>query len=221
MTREILGLLVLGLCAVPLASAAADMHQVTMKTSAGTIGLELDASKAPKTVANFIEYAKAGFYEGTIFHRVIPGFMIQGGGYGADFKEKPTRAPIQNEAANGLKNTRGSIAMARTGDPHSASAQFFINVADNDFLNHTSPNGQGWGYAVFGRVTSGMDVVDKIEHTPTGSGGPFPQDVPQQQVVIEKVTIDATPTKTEDKQQETTHGQHESQSADKPRQQSH
>ena len=161
---------------------------VRMETNKGVITLELDGKHAPETVANFVEYAKADFYDGTIFHRVIPGFMIQGGGFNADMKQKPTRAPIKNEAGNGLKNTNGTIAMARTGDPHSATAQFFINVKDNGFLNHTAQTPQGWGYCVFGKVTDGMDVVNAIEHVETGNRSGF-QDVPLDEVVITKVTV--------------------------------
>ncbi|WP_028216940.1 peptidylprolyl isomerase [Paraburkholderia oxyphila] len=161
---------------------------VELHTNHGVIKLELNAEKAPKTVANFLNYVKNGHYDGTVFHRVIDGFMIQGGGFDAAMKQKPTEAPIENEANNGLKNERGSIAMARTNDPHSASAQFFINVADNDFLNHSSPTPQGWGYAVFGKVVEGLDVVDKIKSVKTGSKG-FHQDVPVDDVVIEKAVV--------------------------------
>ena len=162
---------------------------VTLHTSMGDITLELDAEKAPKTVANFLQYARDGFYDGTIFHRVINNFMIQGGGMTADMAQKETRAPVDNEANNGLKNKTGTVAMARTNDPHSATAQFFINVADNGFLDHTAPTAQGWGYAVFGRVTAGMDVVDKIKAVATGNKG-FHQDVPKEAVTIERVTVD-------------------------------
>ena len=162
---------------------------VKLNTNYGTIVLELDAAKAPKTVANFLQYAKDGFYDGTIFHRVINGFMIQGGGMQAGMVEKQTREPIQNEADNGLTNARGTIAMARTPDPHSASAQFFINVADNDFLNFRSPSRDGWGYCVFGKVVEGMDVVDKIKGMATDSKG-YHQDVPVDDVVIESVEVD-------------------------------
>ena len=151
----------------------------------GVIALELDDAKAPKSVANFLAYVKSGHYDGTIFHRVINGFMIQGGGFTPDMKQKPTNAPIENEAANGLKNDIYTIAMARTNEPHSASAQFFINVKNNDFLNHTAPTERGWGYAVFGRVTSGQDVVDAIKGVPTGRRGYY-DDVPLEAVVIEK-----------------------------------
>jgi peptidyl-prolyl cis-trans isomerase B (cyclophilin B) len=164
------------------------MVTVKMETSMGEITLELDGNKAPDTVANFVEYAKSGFYDGTIFHRVIPGFMIQGGGFEADMKQKKTNAPIRNEADNGLKNDTGTIAMARTSDPNSATAQFFINVKDNGFLNHTAPTAQGWGYAVFGKVTKGMDVVRRIEDSPTTRVGPM-GDVPRQPIVIEKAEV--------------------------------
>ncbi|MBP6482141.1 MAG: peptidyl-prolyl cis-trans isomerase [Pseudomonadales bacterium] len=162
---------------------------VTLHTSMGDISLELDAEKAPKTVANFLQYARDGFYDGTIFHRVINNFMIQGGGMTADMAQKQTRAPVDNEANNGLKNKTGTVAMARTNDPHSATAQFFINVSDNGFLDHTAPTAQGWGYAVFGRVTAGMDVVEKIKAVATGNKG-FHQDVPKEAVTIERVTVD-------------------------------
>jgi peptidyl-prolyl cis-trans isomerase B (cyclophilin B) len=164
------------------------MAQVLLKTNKGDITLTLDAVKAPKTVANFLEYVKSGHYDGTIFHRVIDNFMIQGGGMTADLKEKSSGDQIENEANNGLKNERGTVAMARTSDPHSATAQFFINVNDNDFLNHTAPNAQGWGYAVFGKVTDGLDVVDVIRKVKTGSTG-FHQDVPTEDVIIDKATV--------------------------------
>lgn len=162
--------------------------RVKLETSMGDIVIELDATKAPKSAANFIDYVKDGFYNGTVFHRVMDGFMIQGGGFEPGLKQKPTKAPIDNEANNGLKNDKYTIAMARTNDPHSATAQFFINVADNDFLNHTAPTSNGWGYAVFGKVTSGMDVVDKIKGVKTGNSG-FHQNVPTQDVVINKAVI--------------------------------
>ena len=164
------------------------MAQVLLKTNKGDITLTLDNAKAPKTVANFLQYVKSGHYDGTIFHRVIDNFMIQGGGMTAGLKEKSSGAQIENEANNGLKNERGTVAMARTSDPHSATAQFFINVNDNDFLNHTAPNAQGWGYAVFGKVTGGLDVVDIIRKVKTGNAG-FHQDVPAEDVVIEKATV--------------------------------
>jgi peptidyl-prolyl cis-trans isomerase B (cyclophilin B) len=164
------------------------MAKVLLKTNKGDITLTLDAAKAPKTVANFVQYAKSGHYDGTIFHRVIDNFMIQGGGMSAGLKEKKSGDQIENEANNGLKNERGTVAMARTSDPHSATAQFFINVNDNDFLNHTAPNAQGWGYAVFGKVTDGLDVVDVIRKVKTGNTG-FHQDVPAEDVLIEKASI--------------------------------
>jgi len=151
----------------------------------GVITLELDEQKAPKTVANFLEYVRQGHYDNTVFHRVIPGFMVQGGGFEPGMKQKPTGKEIENEAANGLKNGTYTVAMARTQAPHSATAQFFINVADNEFLNHTSPTPQGWGYAVFGKVIGGQDVVDRIKAVKTGRKG-FHDDVPLQDVVIEK-----------------------------------
>ena len=151
----------------------------------GVVTLELDQDKAPKSVANFLNYVKAGHYNNTVFHRVIPGFMIQGGGFEPGMKQKPCDAPIENEANNGLKNVNYTVAMARTSDPHSATAQFFINVADNGFLNHTAPSAQGWGYAVFGKVVAGADVVDQIKAVKTGRKG-FHDDVPNTDVVIEK-----------------------------------
>ena len=167
--------------------------QVRMTTSLGVIDIELDAGKAPKTVANFLGYVDKGFYNGTIFHRVIPGFMIQGGGMTAGMKEKPTGAKIQNEADNGLKNLAGTLAMARTSDPHSASAQFFINTVDNSFLDHRDKTMQGWGYAVFGKVTKGIDVVKKIEAVQT-SNAVMHQNVPVKDVTITKMeTIKGTP----------------------------
>ena len=161
---------------------------ITLHTNHGDIVIELDFDKAPKTAANFKQYAEEGFYNGTIFHRVIDGFMVQGGGMTEDMEQKKTRAPIENEADNGLKNVVGSLAMARTNEPHSATAQFFINVKDNSFLNHSSKSAQGWGYCVFGKVTEGMDVVNKIKGVKTGNKG-FHQDVPVEPVVIEKVTV--------------------------------
>ncbi|MBS3800574.1 MAG: peptidyl-prolyl cis-trans isomerase [Thioalkalivibrio sp.] len=161
--------------------------QVAIDTNHGRIVLELDAEAAPDTVANFLGYVDQGFYDGTLFHRVIPGFMVQGGGFDADMNQKPTGDPVRNEADNGLKNEVGAIAMARTQDPHSATAQFFINVNDNEFLNHTAPSMQGWGYTVFGRVVDGMDTVRDIEAVPTGRSG-MHQDVPQEPVIMESVT---------------------------------
>lgn len=170
------------------ASLTAQAQKVKLATSAGDIVVELDAAKAPKTVANFVEYVKAGHYDGTVFHRVIPNFMIQGGGMSADMKEKATRAPIPLESGNGLDNVRGSIAMARTMDPNSATAQFFINLKDNSFLNKAQ-SADGNGYAVFGKVVSGMDVVDKIRVVPTGNKGPH-QNVPLEPVTITKATVE-------------------------------
>ena len=164
------------------------MTQVQLTTNHGVITLALNEEKAPKTVANFKSYVEAGHYDGTIFHRVIKNFMIQGGGMEPGMNQKATQAPIENEAANGLKNKRGSIAMARTSDPHSATAQFFINVVDNDFLDFKAPSGQGWGYCVFGEVVEGMDVVDAIRKVKTGSKG-FHQDVPAEDVIIEKAEV--------------------------------
>jgi peptidyl-prolyl cis-trans isomerase B (cyclophilin B) len=161
---------------------------VKLHTNYGVIALELDAAKAPETVKNFLGYVESGHYANTIFHRVIDGFMVQGGGFEPGMKQKPTRAPIQNEATNGLKNDRYTIAMARTNDPHSATAQFFINVKDNDFLNHTAPTPQGWGYCVFGKVVEGQDVVEKIKAVKTGRSG-MHQDVPQQDVLIERAEV--------------------------------
>ena len=189
---------------------AEDKPRVEMKTSVGTIVIELDSKAAPKSVANFLEYVKSGFYEGTVFHRVIKGFMAQGGGFDKTLKQKETRAPVVNEGEvaekAGLKNDRATISMARTGDPHSATAQFYINFKDNTMLNASTakentpapckadnPPAQcktyGWGYTAFGRVVQGMDIVDKMADIPTGAGGVFPSDVPQTQIVIEKVTL--------------------------------
>lgn len=162
---------------------------ITLNTTYGALKVELDEEKAPVTVANFLSYAREGFYDGTIFHRVIDNFMIQGGGFDAEMQQKPTKDPIENEAANGLKNDFGTLAMARTMDPHSATAQFFINVKDNDFLNHSGKNMQGWGYAVFGRVVEGEDVLDKIRAVPTTSRAGH-QDVPAEPVIIESVVIE-------------------------------
>ena len=188
-------LLVVALGLVPMAGYTQDkqpegvgMVTVKMETTKGVITLELDGNKAPETVANFVEYAKAGFYDGTVFHRVIPGFMVQGGGFDTDMKQKKTNAPVKNEADNGLKNDTGTVAMARTSDPNSATAQFFINVKDNDFLNHSSPTPQGWGYTVFGKVTDGMDAVRSIEKVKTATNHGM-QDVPMMEVVIRKVTV--------------------------------
>ena len=183
--------------AVASAAAHAANPQVDLDTSAGKIRIELYPDAAPKTVENFLAYVRAKQYDGTQFHRVIPGFMIQGGGYNADFKESPTKGPIRNEAEQsskaGLLNLPGTVAMARTGDPHSATAQFFINVADNKFLNFREATPQGYGYTVFGKVTGGMDVVEKIAKAPTTAGGPFPKAVPTERVYIKSATIVATP----------------------------
>ena len=168
-------------------NAIAADPQVEIKTNMGTIVLELYPDKAPKTVENFLQYVKDGFFKGTIFHRVIPGFMIQGGGFSADFTQKKTRASVQNEANNGLKNDTGTVAMARTSDPHSATAQFFINVKSNDFLNY--PGQDGFGYTVFGKVVKGMEVANKIAALDRGPRAPFPSDVPRETVIIEDAKI--------------------------------
>jgi cyclophilin family peptidyl-prolyl cis-trans isomerase len=185
-------LVMLSATAVSPGAIGADV-QVDVKTNMGTIRLELYPAKAPLTVQNFLHYVRNGHYDGTIFHRVIDGFMIQGGGFDQQFGQKPTDKPIRNEAQAGvkagLKNVAGTIAMARTSDPNSATAQFFINVADNAFLDSGDPRGDGHGYAVFGKVVSGMETVMKIAKTPTGSGGPFARDVPRQAVVIESMTV--------------------------------
>ena len=169
-------------------AALAANPQVNLQTNKGLIVIELYPDQAPQSVANFLAYVDAGFYDGTIFHRVIPDFMIQGGGFTADLEKKTTRDPIPNEADSGLKNERGTLAMARTSDPNSATAQFFINHKDNAFLDHSGKNPRGWGYAVFGRVTDGMSVVDAIATTPTGAKGMFPKDVPLETIVIEKAS---------------------------------
>ncbi len=175
---------------VPTTPAAGEPAnpKVLLETSKGKITLELFRRNAPLSVENFLGYVKDGFYDGTVFHRVIPGFMIQGGGMTADMTEKPKKAPIRNEANNGLRNLRGTLAMARTGDPHSASSQFFVNVADNRSLDHRGQSVEGWGYAVFGRVIGGMDVVDAIVAVPRGDRGPY-QDVPDEPVVIQRATL--------------------------------
>ena len=187
-TRAAVALLALScFCAGP--AEAADRPRVTFETNQGSFVLEIDRASAPETADNFLGYVRGGYYRGTIFHRVIAGFMIQGGGFTVEFGRLPTRAPIRNEADRAGANERGTIAMARTRDPHSATAQFFINVADNDFLNHRGRAAGGWGYAVFGRVVEGMDTVDRIAALPTGEGGPFPKDVPQETVVIRETRI--------------------------------
>jgi peptidyl-prolyl cis-trans isomerase B (cyclophilin B) len=161
---------------------------IKLHTNLGVIGIELDAARAPDTVKNFLAYVESGHYANTVFHRVIDGFMLQGGGFEPGMKQKPTLAPVKNEADNGLKNDRYTVAMARTNDPHSATAQFFINVADNDFLNHTAPTPQGWGYCVFGRVVEGADVVDRIKGVKTGTRG-FHRDVPNEDVIIQRAEV--------------------------------
>jgi len=191
--RYLLGL-ALALSVVGFVQAQTAAPQVKFATTAGEFVIELYPDKAPNTVENFLGYVRDGHYNGTIFHRVINNFMIQGGGYDARYMEKPTRPSIKHEGAEvkakgGPTNTVGTIAMARTNNPHSASSQFFINVKDNDFLNHSAPSAQGWGYVAFGKVVSGMDVVNKIKQTPTGAGGPFPSDVPQTQVVIQSAVL--------------------------------
>lgn len=177
------------LVALTTAMPALAGTRVVMQTTKGDITLELADEEAPGSVANFVGYANNGAYDGTVFHRVIDGFMVQGGGFDTQYQRRETSDPIDNEADNGLTNARGTIAMARTSAPHSATNQFFINVADNSFLDHKDKSPTGWGYAVFGRVVDGMDVVDAIRQVPTGAGGPFPKDVPRDPVVIEKVTI--------------------------------
>jgi len=162
---------------------------VEIATSMGMIQIELFPDKAPKTVESFIKYVKAGHYAGTIFHRVIDNFMVQGGGFDARYEKKPTRASINNEADNGLTNDRGTVAMARTPNPHSAAAQFFVNVKNNDFLNHQSKTLEGWGYCVFGKVVKGMDVMDQIKKVPTGAKGPFSKDAPLKEVLIKKARV--------------------------------
>lgn len=181
--------LLITLCLSMLATpvVAAD-PVVEIKTNQGSIQIELYSDRAPTTVKNFLDYVNSGYYSGTIFHRVIPGFMIQGGGFDQNYTQKATRPPVKNEAGNGLKNIVGTLAMARTNEPHSASSQFFINVADNHFLNYTEPTAQGYGYAVFGKVISGMETVNRIAGTRTGAGGPFRRDAPQEMIVIESIT---------------------------------
>lgn len=174
---------------IPAVSVLAANPIVEIKTNLGIIQVELYSDKAPETVENFLNYVKDDYYTGTIFHRVISGFMIQGGGFDQSYTQKPTRPPVKNEADNGLGNETGTIAMARTNDPHSASSQFFINVANNHFLDYTAPTAQGYGYTVFGKVTAGMNVVNKIAGSPTGAGGPFNRDAPQKTVVIESIKL--------------------------------
>lgn len=178
-----------GLSLLLTVDAQAANPMVEMKTNLGNVTIELYQDKAPKTVENFLKYVKSGFYKGTIFHRVIDNFMIQGGGFDQELREKETQAPIKNEADNGLKNETYTLAMARTSDPHSASAQFFVNVKDNAFLDHTAPTPSGWGYAVFGKVVKGQDVVMKIAKVRTGPRFPLPRDVPRDNVVIEEMKL--------------------------------
>ena len=186
--RPVLSALALALAAAPAGAEdpGSKAPRVELVTTHGTMVLELDPAKAPVTAGNFLQYVRDGHYDGLIFHRVIPGFMIQGGGYDTDFGERPTREPIENESRNGLSNERGTISMARTNDPHSASAQFFINLVDNPRLDGAEGR---WGYAVFGRLVEGLDVLDKIGSVPTGRGGPFPTDVPQAPVVIQTARV--------------------------------
>jgi len=186
-----MALLAAGLGSLVLAEEAQTKENpvVVMKTNLGTIEIELYPDKAPATVENFLNYVKEGHYDGTIFHRVIKGFMVQGGGFDADMKQKPTHEPIKNEADNGLGNEPGTIAMARTADPNSATAQFYINTVNNQGLNFRSKDARGWGYTVFGKVISGMDVVKAIEASPTGAKAPFGQDVPKETVLIESITL--------------------------------
>jgi peptidyl-prolyl cis-trans isomerase B (cyclophilin B) len=184
MTKEIAALVT----AAGIAAGAQAAQQVKLETSFGDIVIQLNAAAAPKTVANFLTYVNSGFYDGTIFHRVIQKFMIQGGGFTPDMTQKETKSPIANEAGNGLKNLRGTIAMARTGEPHSATAQFFINTVDNDFLNYRSSTTEGFGYCVFGKVISGMEVVDSIAKTPTTRNG-MNSDVPVEPVIIKKAVV--------------------------------
>lgn len=188
MNKALLALFFLLTTALTSAAESQDPASVLITTSKGDITVELLPAKAPKTVANFLRYVDEGFYNGTIFHRVISGFMIQGGGYDQDYTKKQTHDPVTNEADNGLSNVRGSIAMARTGDPHSATAQFFINHTDNPALDHRN-KGSGWGYAVFGKVVDGMAVVDRIANVKTGPGGPFRQDAPREMIIIEKISL--------------------------------
>ena len=188
MNKALLALFFLLTTALTSAAESQDPVSVLITTSKGDITVELLPAKAPETVANFLRYVDEGFYNGTIFHRVIPSFMIQGGGYDQAYKRKETHDPVVNEADNGLKNNRGTIAMARTGDPHSATAQFFINHTDNPALDHRN-KGSGWGYAVFGKVVDGMAVVDRIANVKTGPGGPFRQDAPREMIIIEKISL--------------------------------
>jgi peptidyl-prolyl cis-trans isomerase A (cyclophilin A)/peptidyl-prolyl cis-trans isomerase B (cyclophilin B) len=187
--HRLLTVTLLLLCSLSAGLAAAANPQVEFKTNVGSFVVELYADKAPATVDNFLRYVNDGFYQGTVFHRVIPGFVVQGGGFTKDYQQKPTREPVKNEAGNGLKNVTATLAMARTSDPHSATSQFFINLKDNNFLDHRAPNPREYGYTVFGRVVKGMDVVEKIAAIPTGAGGPFPAEVPQQAVIVEETKV--------------------------------
>jgi cyclophilin family peptidyl-prolyl cis-trans isomerase len=188
MTRSLPSLFVLLFALLITPAALAANPKVELKTSLGAVVIELYPENAPKTVENFLQYVKDGFYDGTIFHRVIPGFMAQGGGFTPNYQQKPVRPAIRNEAGNGLRNAVGTVAMARTADPHSATAQFFINVSENDFLDFKSPDDKGYGYTVFARVTSGMEVVQKMIQTPTATVGPH-QNVPRQPIVIERARL--------------------------------
>jgi peptidyl-prolyl cis-trans isomerase B (cyclophilin B) len=188
MKKMIVTLLAAAICCVPMVAAAEDPPRVRLETTLGSLVIELDPQRAPQTVDNFLRYARDGFYHGTIFHRVIKGFMIQGGGLTVDMQKKNTRDPVENEADNGLKNDRGTVAMARTNAPHSATAQFFINTVSNDFLNHRAKTQAGWGYCVFGKVVEGMSVVDQIENLATTSVAGR-RDVPKEPVIIHKAVI--------------------------------
>jgi peptidyl-prolyl cis-trans isomerase B (cyclophilin B) len=187
--KKLISTCIFALLLVANSNVLAGNPKVRMETSKGTVVIELYADKAPNTVENFLRYVNAAKYDDTLFHRVIKGFMNQGGGFTPDFKKVETFAPVRNEADNGLKNTRGTIAMARTGDPHSATNQFFINTADNTPLDHTGKTTQGWGYCVFGSVVDGMEVMDRIARVQTGAGGTFQRDVPQEQILIQKVSV--------------------------------
>jgi cyclophilin family peptidyl-prolyl cis-trans isomerase len=198
-SAAVMSLLLVFVWPIASADASADDHpQVVLVTSVGDIVLELDAKRAPGSVENFIQYVNDGFYDGTIFHRVIEGFMIQGGGFTKEYTRKPTRPAIKNEANNGLSNEQYSIAMARTNAPHSATSQFFINNADNSNLDHSAPTPRGWGYTVFGRVIDGESVVDAISQVATGAGGPFSRDAPRKQIIIERAFVTGLPDSPED-----------------------
>lgn len=194
MKKIFTALLVLSVFSLPLMAEVKASHYIKVETNHGSFILALYADKAPKTVENFLKYMDSGFYNNTIFHRIIPGFVVQGGGFTKDFKRKSTRPPIYNEAKNGLSNRRGTIAMARTLDPHSATSQFYINLADNKNLDHRSEAPAEWGYAVFGEIISGMDVIDKIAQLTTGPGGHFQSDVPITPVIISNMSLTSAPT---------------------------